>query len=265
MSDGYFKDHLIEALKNHGAVTTDVGSSNKLKMLLAGADAANVIADAAFADVLRDWAKSQTRLPDLTKQVWTMLMPEERRRNPDLLKPPFAGYFMKPVRDGTLLKMLSRSNETQIGSATSALRNIVGKAKSPRRLRILVADDNPINLLLTRTMLEKLGHRVAAVTDGLQVLSYREQGKPFDVLFLDVEMPAMNGYETARAIRASEQSAAHLPAIARLPIIALTAHVRQEDLDLCLSAGMDQYLVKPFDQHELTQLLQDMAGVRKAS
>jgi CheY-like chemotaxis protein len=136
---------------------------------------------------------------------------------------------------------------------------------APRQeLRVLVAEDNAINRLVARRMLEKLGHRVVVATSGRAALAVMES-EPFDLVFMDVEMPDLNGLDATRAIREIEAEviAGHrLPepqstyAAARntgrrIPIIALTAHAMEVHRQQCLAAGMDDFVSKPVNAAEL--------------
>jgi len=106
-------------------------------------------------------------------------------------------------------------------------------------LRVLVVEDNPVNQKVASRMLAKLGHQVAVADDGRQALAaIREQ--PFDVVFMDIQMPVMDGLEATAAVRARE---AGTPI--HLPIVGLTAHAMSGDRERGLAAGMDAYLTKP--------------------
>ena len=119
-------------------------------------------------------------------------------------------------------------------------------ARARRRpLRILLAEDNPINRRLAIHMLEKRGDAVVVANNGVEALAaLREQS--FDLLLMDIQMPQMGGIETTMAIRQQEGASG-----ARLPIIALTAHAMKGDRERCLEAGMDGYLSKPIQAREL--------------
>jgi CheY-like chemotaxis protein len=114
-----------------------------------------------------------------------------------------------------------------------------------QRLRILLAEDNPINQMVAMRMLEKRGHTVVVVANGRAALAALAQ-HAFDLVLMDVQMPEMDGLATVAAIRAQErQTGGHLP------IIAMTAHALKSDQERCFAAGMDAYLAKPISADEL--------------
>jgi len=98
-------------------------------------------------------------------------------------------------------------------------------------------------------MLEKLGMRVSMAHDGLQALEIMEHNM-FDVVFMDIQMPVMDGLAATRALREMEQN---IPGRTRQPIIAMTAHAMTGDREMCLNAGMDEYVTKPLDKKALLQ------------
>lgn len=116
-------------------------------------------------------------------------------------------------------------------------------------LRLLVVDDVPVNRQLALLLLQRLGYRAEAVASGSEALAAL-QATPFDVVFMDVQMPELDGYATTRAIR-------RLPAPFVQPwIIAMTAHGRPEDRQACLEAGMDDFLAKPIVPAQLSYALE---------
>ena len=116
-------------------------------------------------------------------------------------------------------------------------------------LRILVAEDNPVNQLIIRKILEDLGHDVEVVGDGLQAVE--RAGSDHDVVLMDMRMPELDGVGATRLIRAREV-AEGLP---RLPIVALTANALADQRAECMDAGMDDWLTKPVDRKRLAQVL----------
>lgn len=119
-------------------------------------------------------------------------------------------------------------------------------------LDILVAEDNPVNQMVTTGQLEQLGHRCQLAMNGKEVLAALERQK-FDLVFMDCHMPVMDGYETTQTIRAQEKEKSSQR---RLPIVALTANAMEEDRQRCLTVGMDYYLSKPTRREQLKHLLE---------
>ena len=135
----------------------------------------------------------------------------------------------------------------------AAARAAVGTAaETPARFNVavLVAEDNPINQDLAERMLLKLGCRVRIAVNGAEAVARVEQGA-FDLVFMDCQMPQMDGFAATGAIRARERALG----LGRLPIIALTANAIAGDRERCLAAGMDDYLSKPFHRWQLRDQL----------
>jgi PAS domain S-box-containing protein len=123
----------------------------------------------------------------------------------------------------------------------------------PPNLHILVAEDNPVNQEMCRFMLEGLGCRVQVVRNGSLAVE-AVSSERYDLVFMDCQMPEMDGYEATVMIRQGEKNGRCLP------IIALTAHALQGDREACLAAGMDDYLAKPFNMNELADMLYRWTG-----
>jgi signal transduction histidine kinase/CheY-like chemotaxis protein len=123
-------------------------------------------------------------------------------------------------------------------------------------LRILLAEDNPVNQRLASKLLEKRGHRVTVTATGRGALE-RIRDENFDVVLMDVQMPDMDGLEATALIRAWEKTHG-----GRTPIIALTAHSMKGDRERCLAAGMDTYVTKPFDVTRLLEVVESTARLR---
>jgi CheY-like chemotaxis protein len=108
-------------------------------------------------------------------------------------------------------------------------------------LTVLLVEDNRINQIVAKRMLERWGHAVVLAETGRQAVTAHAQQK-FDVILMDVQMPEMNGFEATAAIRAAEAKSS-----AATPIIAMTAHAMKGDRERCLAGGMDDYVSKPID------------------
>ncbi len=126
----------------------------------------------------------------------------------------------------------------------------------PSGLRILLAEDNIVNQRLMCSLLRKRGHLVTLAENGQQVMQQFDHHR-FDLILMDVQMPAMGGLEATAAIRARERGTRSF----RTPIVALTAHAMQGDRQRCLDAGMDAYLSKPVQQQELFDCINQIVGV----
>jgi two-component system sensor histidine kinase BarA len=122
--------------------------------------------------------------------------------------------------------------------------------------RLLCVDDNPANLLLVKTLLEDQGAEVVAVDSGQAALDSVQQGH-FDLVFMDVQMPGMDGRQTTEAIRLWEQQHERSP----LPIVALTAHALANEKRALLQGGMDDYLTKPINERQLAQVVLKWTGL----
>jgi signal transduction histidine kinase/DNA-binding response OmpR family regulator len=120
-----------------------------------------------------------------------------------------------------------------------------------QNVRVLVAEDNEVNQEVIQYMLEEWGCSVRIVENGLKALQAIEE-EEFDLVIMDCQMPQLDGYETTRRIRSRESKGSSNQ---RLPIIAVTANVMEEGIEACLSAGMDDYLSKPFNENDLKKLL----------
>jgi CheY-like chemotaxis protein/HPt (histidine-containing phosphotransfer) domain-containing protein len=123
-------------------------------------------------------------------------------------------------------------------------------------LRILLADDNVINQKVAVRLLQQFGYSADIASDGLQTVQAVEQ-KEYDVVFMDVQMPGLDGLEATRRIRARQAEAAPPPTLARkLVIIAMTANAMHGDREKCVAAGMDDYVPKPVRPETLQQMIE---------
>jgi PAS domain S-box-containing protein len=121
-------------------------------------------------------------------------------------------------------------------------------------LRILLAEDNPVNQEVAVHLIERRGHSVIVAENGREAVEAIERHK-FDLVLMDVQMPEMGGLEATRVIREKEKGSGH-----HLPIIAMTAHAMQGDREQCLEAGMDGYLAKPIDPKTFLQTVEGISA-----
>ena len=193
-----------------------------------------------------------------------LITPSERPRLAALKQAGFTGYLVKPVRAASLAALLAAEADAfERGPEPAGAPAPVTPA--PDGCSILVAEDNEINALLARSLLERLGHRptLAATGDAAVEawLAARAAAAPFDLVLMDLHMPGSDGIAATRRIRALEAERG----ATRTAIIALTANAFDEDRDACLAAGMDGFLRKPLDRERLAGTLAAAAAGRLAA
>ncbi len=164
-------------------------------------------------------------------------------------------YLTKPVRQGDLYSCLTEVMGEILTDATPQLvtRHSLAEALERKIIgrRVLVAEDNPVNQEVTMGMLRKLGFQVDLVADGRQAVE-AVFASPYDLIFMDCQMPELDGYKATAEIRRFEQECGVEKPV---PIIALTANALQGDKDKCMAAGMNDYLSKPFNQDQIVEVL----------
>jgi len=162
-----------------------------------------------------------------------------------------SAYIMKPVRHRSLLDTVLRLiREPQVPAKPSTGDVLAVAAAVARPLRILVAEDNPVNQKLIERLLAKDGHVVVIAKTGLEA-AQAFSNETFDAVFMDIQMPEMDGYTATRVLREDEARSRR----DRTPIIAMTAHAMAGDRERCLEGGMDGYLSKPLQLRELRAVL----------
>jgi two-component system sensor histidine kinase/response regulator len=165
-----------------------------------------------------------------------------------------AAYLLKPIRQLELREAIARvvgAHEAESATPLITRFSLHAPLDSSRSLRVLLAEDNPVNQRLALRLLEKRGHRVALAGNGREALDALEK-ETFDLVFMDVQMPEIDGLAATATIREKEKGSG-----LHQPIIALTAHAMKGDREKCLAAGMDGYLTKPIRPQELEDILDD--------
>jgi CheY-like chemotaxis protein len=165
-------------------------------------------------------------------------------------------YITKPIRGQELRAALrtahlKASNGVSEGLIPLRTANVPEK-RTVRSLKVLLAEDNPINQRLTLRLLEKRGHTVVAAADGVEALEALDR-EAFDLVLMDVQMPRMDGFQVTSIVREREKLTG-----AHLPIFAMTANVLKGDEERCLQAGMDGYVPKPVSPKELITVVESV-------
>jgi len=163
-----------------------------------------------------------------------------------------AGYLLKPIRQSELRAALARAlgaPEADTSPLPVVPRPARERSKPSPALNILLVEDNLVNQRVATRLLEKRGHCVAIAENGQEALRMLEK-ESYDLVLMDVQMPVMDGLEATAKLRESERNGDK-----HLPVVALTARAMKGDVELCLSAGMDDYLVKPIRVPDLEEIL----------
>ena len=165
-----------------------------------------------------------------------------------------AAALSKPVKQSELwdaiVTALNVPGQQKSRASSSAART---RARARQPLRVLLAEDNPVNQEVALRLLERRGHSVIVAENGRHALTAIERHK-FDLVLMDVQMPEMGGLEATQLIREKEKSTGE-----HLPILAMTAHAMQGDRERCIAAGMDGYLAKPIDPKSFLQTVEGIS------
>jgi len=165
-------------------------------------------------------------------------------------------YLSKPVKPAELLLAirgaLGALQATRLKTSAEPMTEVRGGP----HLRILAAEDNLINRQVAVAFLHKLGHQVTLAVNGAEALAKWRAGA-FDLIFMDVQMPEMDGFEVTRQIRQEEKASG-----SHIPIIAMTAHAMTGDRERCLESGMDDYISKPISVGSVERAVADCMGAK---
>lgn len=163
-------------------------------------------------------------------------------------------YLFKPIRKVELLSaILASIGDPEDQPSLRESKASRGRSHHARMLNVLLAEDNRVNQVLAFRLLEKMGHEVKVVANGLEALSALANSS-FDLVLMDIQMPLMDGITATREVRLME-----LETQKHVPIIAMTAHAMTGDREKCLAAGMDGYISKPIDSKELQSYLRKIS------
>jgi len=174
----------------------------------------------------------------------------------------FTAYLVRPIHPATLMEALATAWGSKLQGVTTPLitRHTLAEARASQspstamesataRAHVLIVEDNLLNQKLALRMLEKLGCRADLAGNGRDAVRMIERGG-YDLVFMDCQMPEMDGYEASAIIRQREKESGQ-----HLPIIAMTAHTMTGDRDKCMEAGMDDYISKPIRKEDILQVI----------
>jgi PAS domain S-box-containing protein len=222
------------------------------------ASAETALASGAFNVLIMDMRTSNTPAAELLVRLKARLQgiksivlisPKERGSLPTLQSSGFDGYLIKPVRQASLIRRVEAVINGVSHAEVEEQVDTPQQASSPSQvsMRVLVAEDNRINVMLATALLKKMGHVVDTVGNGREALEALA-ANPYDLVLMDVHMPDMDGLEATRRIRQAETAGRRKK---RTPIIALTASTLEGDRQICIDVGMDDFLAKPLDPNAL--------------
>ncbi|MEM7290074.1 MAG: response regulator, partial [Pseudomonadota bacterium] len=182
----------------------------------------------------------------VSNRLVVLIKPEERHLLEQVIQTGFDAYLIKPIRKASLMNILSSSESILHNHEpdTGTKRFVDALVKSTNPNSVLLAEDNDINALLARSILEKAGHTVARASNGAEAISLwqeRQHEDRFDMIFMDLQMPVMDGISAIEEIRVSEKKDALRP----IPIYILTADEQTETRMKGEKAGANGFLTKP--------------------
>jgi two-component system sensor histidine kinase/response regulator len=242
-------------LRSWGMRVTLAASGSEALKILSGTDQS----DDAFSLILADARMPSMDGFDLVRRIRetpslkaaTVLMLTSVHTTEDVARADELGissYLIKPVRRSALLSVITESLVGSPGFREEPV-SPLSRATSGKSLKVLVAEDNPVNRKLAASILQRAGHDAILVTNGKEAVEAVTRER-FDVVLMDVQMPVMGGFEATRLIREAEASSGR-----RTPIIAVTAHAMKGDREDCFAAGMDGFAPKPIQSAKLLEML----------
>jgi signal transduction histidine kinase/DNA-binding response OmpR family regulator len=193
---------------------------------------------------------------ELSDASVALLLLAQQRLSPEVLRScDVAGTLTKPIAPTHLRRAIEIVSRGERVERPEDVQTQGMDRPVLAGVRVLLAEDHPVNRTVVVRLLENLGASVAATANGREALE-RWSKERFDVVVLDLEMPEVDGLGVAREIRASQD---------RIPIVALTAHAREEERERCFRAGMDGFVTKPFAESELTSAIRAVVNVRSGA
>lgn len=223
-------------------------SADAIKAALAEAPGAVLLCDIFLAGDGAAFA-----LEDTARSI-VLLSPLARNRLSDLKDAGFDSYLIKPIRTSSLYEQFIGLCDALAPAAERVSKAEPTESTQTSR-RVLLAEDNHINAVLASTILKRAGHAVDVAVNGSEALDALRR-EDYDIILMDMHMPEMDGLEATQAIRALDGEEA------RIPIVALTANAMGSEERKCMSAGMDDFLSKPFEPEDLLAVIDKWAGAQ---
>ena len=259
---GVGKDHLERLLSEIGVKIGSATSSpevmEKLLFAAGGGEPYDVVVLDTVTPQLGGWMlaqqiRSDTRLESVhLVRLTTVQELEETKTAAEGL---FDAQLLKPVYRTKLERSLAEAVSLSDGRQTAQRSELLSRLEDLRRhpVRVLLAEDNAVNLEVGKNLLKSFGCHVDEVVNGQEAIEAFAVN-PYDLVFMDWQMPVIDGIEATRRIRDLEAQRTN-GGMPRTPVVALTAHALKGDREKCLAAGMDDYMAKPFTRKVLGELL----------
>ncbi len=263
VDDNHTNRRIVRAQLEYGGCTVVEATSGEEALALARADLpAAVVMDLRMPGL--DGAETTRRLHALegAEAVPVVLLTSAGPLAAEQARPAgFVEALTKPIRQQELLRAVARAlRGTEAGTQPATNRDVPHAAQATQpvlNIRILLAEDNPINQKVALRMLQRWGCQVDAVENGQAAVDAVER-EHYDIVLMDCQMPVMDGFEATDAIRTREEETG-----GRIPIVALTANAMSGDRERCIEAGMDDYLSKPIKPDPLLETLRRWSNAEK--
>jgi len=213
-------------------------------------------------EVAKQICDPKYQFPNIPLLALSSLMEEDAKKCEEA---GFDGFLSKPIRRGMLYTMLERimgemEDEGEDGEVVreKIITQYSVREEMKRSVRILLAEDNPVNQKLAKMMLTKAGYQVELANNGQEAVEkYTASPENFDLIFMDVQMPVMDGMEATKVIRER--------GFDTIPIVALTAHAMNGDKEKSLKAGMNDYITKPIKRELVFEILEKWVFKKETS
>ncbi len=253
---------LKETLARMGGVVTECGSGPEALLLVREARRRGehfplVLLDQRMPE-MDGWEVAAAMRNEPEPAGTTILMLTSENRDVDVSRVAAMGlddYLIKPVKRADLVRAIARALKKRAVAAVTAAPAAPVLEEAPRPLRILLVDDSDDNRFLMAAYFKNTPHEVEMAENGAQAVEKFQAGD-YDLVFMDMQMPVMDGYTATRGIRAWEREQGRRPT----PVIALTAYALKDDMEKSLAAGCDAHLTKPIKKGKLLETVAAYAG-----